>query len=36
MARRSLRITLIVGSVILLIALGWIAFEIWFGLTKAR
>jgi hypothetical protein len=36
MPRRRSKITLIAGIVIFLIALGWIAWEIWFGLTQAR
>ena len=36
MARRPLRITVIVGTAIFVIAVGWVAFEIWFGLTQAR
>jgi hypothetical protein len=36
MPRRRFKITLITGIVISLISLGWIAWEIWFGLTQAR
>jgi hypothetical protein len=36
MARRPLKIASIAGIVVFLIALSWIALEIWFGLTKAR
>jgi hypothetical protein len=30
------RASLIVGLILVTAAVGWIAFEIWFGLTRAR